>query len=103
MGFAVLAIVIAACSDPGSNCESWRQWGNDSAHAGDSCVSGQPLDTALADIVYDQFTPQEEADESGELIIHYQAPLIDGDDVYMMAKAGAYTPCNTVAGQTNCF
>jgi outer membrane protein assembly factor BamB len=103
MRFVVLASLIVACSEPGSNCEAWRQWGNDSAHAGDSCVSGQPLDTALADIIYDQFTPQEEADESGELIIHYQAPLIDGDDVYMMAKAGAYTPCNTVAGQTNCF
>jgi outer membrane protein assembly factor BamB len=103
MRFVVLASLIAACSDAGPNCDSWLQWGKDAAHAGDSCVSGQPLDTALADLVYDPFTPQEVADAGGDLIIHYQAPLIDGDDVYMMTKTGAYTPCNTVAGQADCF
>src|SRR5262245_57391433 len=103
MRFVIAVLAIAGCAEQTSACESWRQWGNAPTHAGASCASGPPLDTALADVVYDPFTPQEEQDAGGDLIIHYQAPLIDGDDVYMMTKSGDYTPCNTVAGMVDCF
>ena len=77
-----------------AECNSWRQWGNDAAHDGASCVTGQPLHGMLSDMVYDPFLSQEVADARGDLLVHYQAPLIDGDDVYMMTKHGAYTPCH---------
>ncbi len=33
----------------------------------------------------------EQALNSGDLLVHYQTPLIDGNDVYMESKAGSYT------------
>ena len=98
----VLASALAACGDnarpvdgvAGPGCDAWRQWGNSAAHAGASCVRGQPLHTMLSEMVYDPFLAQEVADGRGDLFVHYQAPLMDGDDLYMMAKKGTYTPCN---------
>ena len=80
------------------DCSAWRQWGNNAAHAGASCVRGQPLAARLSSTVYDPFLAQEVADANGELIVHYQTPLIDGDDLYMMTKKGTYTPCNVDVG-----
>jgi outer membrane protein assembly factor BamB len=90
----------AAGSDAGSDaavvssdCNSWRQWGNNAAHAGASCVRGQPLGAQLSSVVYDPFLDQEVADAFGLLVVHYQTPLIDGGDLYMMTKNGVYTAC----------
>jgi hypothetical protein len=98
----LVVIGLAACGDnfgngvsATSDCESWHQWGNGAAHAGASCASGQPLHRIMSELVYDPFLAQEIADGKGDLFVHYQAPLIDGDDLYMMAKRGTYTPCNT--------
>ncbi|HEX3766315.1 MAG TPA: hypothetical protein VHW23_46805 [Kofleriaceae bacterium] len=77
-----------------SDCNSWRQWGNNAAHIGASCVRGQPLAGQLSSTVYDPFLAQEIADTFGVLFVHYQTPLIDGDDLYMMTKKGTYTPCD---------
>jgi hypothetical protein len=94
------ALAAAGCSghsrssdEPG--CDSWLQWGNTASHSGESCVSGQPLETRLADMVYDPFVAQEVHDTQGGLIVHYQTPLLDGDNLYMMTKKGTYTPCHT--------
>jgi hypothetical protein len=62
-------------------------------------IAGQNTAHQLSDIVYDKFTPQEEAEEAAiigapVLLVHYQAPLVDGNDVYMMTKSGTYTSCN---------
>jgi outer membrane protein assembly factor BamB len=94
----VVVACLAACGDnstlpPESHCDGWRQWGNDDGHTGRSCAAGQPLERVLADIVLDPMTPMEEYDAGGELTIHYQVPLIDGDAVYVMEKRGTYTPC----------
>ena len=86
-----------------AECNSWRQWGNNAAHDGASCVTGQPLHGMLSDMVYDPFLAQEVADARGDLLVHYQAPLIDGDDVYMMTKHGEYTPCHAGADGPACF
>jgi outer membrane protein assembly factor BamB len=100
-------LVLISCGDPtpppSEDCSSWRQWGNSAAHAGASCVSGQPLETTLSEMVYDPYIEQEITDAGGILVVHYQAPLIDGDDLYMMTKRGTYTPCAVVEGQPNCF
>jgi outer membrane protein assembly factor BamB len=104
-------LALSACGDnlsgtidPGPYCDAWHQWGNNASHSGTSCVRGQPLHTVLADTVYDPFLPQEVADAEGDLLVHYQTPLIDGDDLYMMTKKGTYTPCKvTPDGHPSCF
>ncbi len=84
---------------PPSNTPFWAQWGADSQHSGMVAVAGQNPAHQLADIVYDPFTQQEQAESApvvGEaaLLAHYQAPLIDGNDVYMVAESGTYIACN---------
>ncbi len=108
MRILAVAVILAACGDnrvegpPPPGCDAWHQWGNNASHDGASCVSGQPLRTALSSTVYDPFLAQELADAGGELLVHYQAPLIDGDDLYMMTKHGTYTPCNTGSDGPSC-
>ncbi len=108
MRIVAIAVLLAACGDnhgfesPSPGCDAWHQWGNNASHDGSSCVSGQPLHTALSSMVYDPFLPQETADAGGNLLVHYQAPLIDGDDLYMMTKHGTYTPCNLGSNGPSC-
>jgi hypothetical protein len=69
-------------------------------------ASGQGVTHQLADIIYDKFVAQEEAEaatSSGEpvLLVHYQAPVIDGNDVYMMTKSGTYNSCTPVGAWQN--
>src|SRR5262249_29327102 len=44
----------------------------------------------IADIIYDPFVPQEQAFTGGELLTHYQVPLLAGEDVFMAFKTGSY-------------
>lgn len=103
-----VAMVAAACGDnspPAAYrfCDSWHQWGNNPSHTGASCSSGQALTQILADVVIDQFAADEEKDtSSGDLVVHFQVPLIDGDDVFMMTKTGKYRPCLISANVPNC-
>ena len=105
----LLVMTLAACGDNhpddtgAAGCDAWHQWGNNASHAGTSCVEGQPLHTRLADMVYDPFISQEVADASGNLIVHYQSPLLEGDHLYMMTKKGTYTPCHVGADGPLCF
>jgi outer membrane protein assembly factor BamB len=46
-----------------------------------------------AGVPFDPFVEGEVADGEGDLYIHYGVPLIFGDDVYIEAKSGSYTPC----------
>jgi outer membrane protein assembly factor BamB len=105
---AAAAVALIACGDdpvtpltsPG--CDAWHQWGNNASHDGRSCIRGQPLKAMLGDMIYDPFIAQEVADANGNLLVHYQAPLLDGDDLYMMTKHGSYTPCNAGADGPSC-
>lgn len=97
LGFAITTgLGLGACGDNSGNevrlgpyCDAWHQWGNDASHAGASCVRGQPLHSALADMIYDPFIESEFVDARGDVIVHYQAPLIDGDDLYMMTRSSS--------------
>lgn len=77
----------------------WAQWGRDASHRGQARVVGQPLDAILADVPLDPFIEQEIAEVSDEhdgeraLLVHYQAPLTSGDDVFVQTKGGTFTPC----------
>lgn len=89
-----------------SNTPFWAQWGSNPQHSGNVAVAGQSLNTKQADIVYDPFVDQEKAENTtlfGEavLTVHEQAPITDGNDVYMVTKTGTYTSCNPVGDWTN--
>ena len=79
-----------ACTSP----TPFSQWGQDAAHSGATCNQGQPLASILADLTYDPFVEQAKAEASGDLLAHYQAPLVDGDDAFMEWKSGVFVPCN---------
>jgi hypothetical protein len=71
--------------------QSWPQWAQNQQHTGFLNVAGQAPNRILADFLYDPLVPQEQALNGGELLVHYQTPLVDGNDVYMESKAGSYT------------
>jgi len=79
---------------------NWLQWGRTAQHNGDSPVVGQNPQAQLADITYDPFVAQEQAEAGGPLTAHYQVPLIDGDTTFLEYKTGVYTPCNPPGSHT---
>jgi hypothetical protein len=76
-----------------SSCVDWPQWGQNAAHNGNSCGVGQIPTQTLDDITYDPFADQVAADNFG-IVVHYQVPLIVGDDLYAELKTGSYIPCD---------
>jgi hypothetical protein len=66
----------------------WPQWGAGPTHESSSSAIGQPLDYTLSDIVYDPLAPAEQAAGNGDLLTHFQAPIVDGADVFMTYKSG---------------
>jgi outer membrane protein assembly factor BamB len=77
---------------------NWPQWGQNAQHQGISDATGQALNAQRADIVYDRFVPLEQQDNGGDLLAHYQAPLVVGNDVYMEFKSGRYVACDPTTG-----
>src|SRR4030095_4784345 len=77
--------------------EDWPQWMKDPQHTGATSVAGQNLNQILEDIVYDPFVEDEKAPANGDgdLLVHYQTPLVDGNNVYMEFKTGVYTSMTT--------
>jgi hypothetical protein len=68
----------------------WPQMGHDSQHGSMVSTLGQPLNRILQDIVYDPFVSAEIAAGGGDLLVHYQTPILDGNDVYMEFKGGNF-------------
>lgn len=68
----------------------WPQIGANPGHSGHVAVAAQPLLQLMSDIVYDPFVDQEQAAFNGDLFVHYQVPLVDGDGVYMEFKSGTF-------------
>jgi hypothetical protein len=85
-----IAVTVAAVAF----AEDWLQWGQDARHTGQVNVLGQSPSRILADIIYDPFVSQAQAEEGGELLAHYQTPLVTGQDVFMEFKSGKYVNCN---------
>jgi hypothetical protein len=99
----VLLAGVPGWSDEGGRSKDWPQWGQNPQHTGTSNVSGQRIDKLLDDVIYDPFVTAEKADPTlgeGDLHVHYQVPLTDGDDVYMEFKTGAYTSALNWNSQT---
>jgi hypothetical protein len=70
--------------------QDWPQWANDPSHAERARAVGQSLQRNAVDIVYDPLALREIFAYNDELLVHYQAPLVDGDDVYMLTKSGTF-------------
>jgi outer membrane protein assembly factor BamB len=73
------------------SAQTWNQWAGGPRHTGALPVYGQALREQLANVVYDPFVPLERAEAGGTLLVHYQTPLSDGNDVFMEVKGGTYT------------
>ena len=72
----------------------WPQWGLNSQHTlFDGGVVGQPLNQNVVNLHYDFNIAAEKADPNaaGDLLVHYQVPLVDGNDVYIESKDGTYS------------
>lgn len=80
--------------------DGWPQWGQNPQHSGAIDTLGQSPSRKLADIVYDPFVAQEQGENFGELLAHYQAPLTDGQDVFMEFIGGKYNSCNPPGSYT---
>ncbi len=75
---------------------SWAQLGQNAAHTGGACAPAQGFTSILASITFDPFVAQELLDAKAhngdaELLVHYQTPLVTGDDVYVETKSGTYS------------
>ena len=75
--------------------QTWNQWGGGPRHTGSIPVYGHTLREQLADVVYDPFVDAERSEAGGSLLVHYQTPLSDGNDVFMATKSGSYTGFRT--------
>jgi outer membrane protein assembly factor BamB len=98
VGLCGVSLVLTTVSGQGPTL-TWPQWAQNPQHTGFLNVAGQPLNRILANIVYDPLVPDEQARNGGDLLAHYQTPLVEGNDVYMESKAGSYT-VGSYASQT---
>ncbi len=85
---------------------SWTQLGQNAAHTGGACAPAQGFTSVLATVTFDPFVDQEVLDAQAQngqsaLAVHYQAPLVSGDDVYVETKSGTYTGCSNVVTEQN--
>jgi hypothetical protein len=86
--------------DDDERSRGWPQWGQNPQHSGTIDVEGQRLERLLADRVYDPFVPLEQHDALAQqgvgfdLLAHYQAPLVDGQDAFMEFKSGRWVVCD---------
>lgn len=91
---ATVTVTFTVAAPAPSNNPTWAQWGANPEHEGMVSQAGQSLAHQLADIVYDPFVSQAQTESGGDLLAHYQATIVDGNDIYMMMKTGNYTPCH---------
>ena len=92
--FALLPISAGAQILAPKPPSSWPQWGLNPQHTlFDGAVTAQPLNENLVNLVYDFNVSAEKADPNqlGDLAVHYQVPLVDGNDVFVESKDGTYS------------
>ena len=80
----MLFLLVPACAF----AAGWTQWGAGPAHESSSAATGQPFEYTLDDVIYDPLAPDEQQAGDGDLLVHYQAPIVDGSDIFMTFKSG---------------
>jgi hypothetical protein len=93
--FSILAIAVWSLQPIPSvtlaqSAPAWPQWAQNAEHTGTLNVAGQNLNRILANVVYDPLVRDEMAANGGDLLAHYQTPLVDGNDVFMESKSGTF-------------
>jgi hypothetical protein len=88
---AGIALVLTFVPVDAAAPRNWPQWAQNPQHQGFVDVAGQSLSRALTSIQYDPNVPAEQAASGGELLAHYQAPLVHEQDVFMEFKSGPFT------------
>ncbi|MGZ4896203.1 MAG: hypothetical protein ACXVJ0_07125 [Candidatus Angelobacter sp.] len=91
---AFLSVAAGAQILAPSHPPDWAQWGLNAQHSlFDGGVTGQPLNRNIVNLVYDFNIDAEKADPNatGDLLVHYQVPLVDGNDVFIESKDGTYS------------
>jgi hypothetical protein len=94
IGLTVAAWSIIHAANAPIFVTDWPQWGRTSLHTSSIGVQGQNPEVQLANIVYEPFVAQEQAESGGELLAHYQVPLVDNGVVLMEFKTGKYISCD---------
>ena len=93
---ALSALLVAASL----YAQDWPQFGRTAQHEGATSTGGNHLDRIEAGLVVDPFAEAEKDASGDELIVHYPVPLVDGDDLYLLAKGGVFTTLSTRETQT---
>ena len=68
------------------NAQSWQQWGQNPRHTGAVSIAGQKPVRLFGQFTYDSLADQIRQDTGGNLLVHYMAPLVDGDEVFIMSR-----------------
>ena len=95
LAFGLAALPICA--------QNWHQWGQNSRHTGAVPVAAQKPERVLGQFTYDSLADQMREDSGGDLLVHYMAPLVDGNDVFIVSRGeslwvscrGNPAPCGT--------
>jgi len=72
---------------------NWNQWAQNPQHTGNISLYGQGLNRILANVLYDSLADAERQVE-GELLSHYQVPLVSGNDILVAFRTGTFDPTN---------
>lgn len=87
----------AAGLDAGTSPD-WAQWARTPQHTASISAAGQTPRKHLANITFDPFVKKEQAESDGgakgDLLVHYQVPLVDGDSAFLEYKTGFYHSCD---------
>jgi len=79
--------------------DGWFQWGRTAQHESAAPVVGQTLVKIESEVVLDPFADLEKAATGGFLITHYEAPVIDSNDLFLVIKSGSFTGLQTRESQ----
>jgi outer membrane protein assembly factor BamB len=71
----------------------WPQASRSPGHGGTTCARGQALEAVKLTATVDENAELEKAERDGNLLVHYQVPLLSGDDVIVAHKTGTYVAC----------
>ena len=104
LGALGLVLAAAAVYAAGGPPPFWGQWGRGPTHTSFVNVAGQTGSKIQASIVYAPFVSKEQQGKyaAGGLLVHYQTPLLDGNDVFMECKTGQYSNIKDWTVQTWC-
>ncbi|HEX7154809.1 MAG TPA: hypothetical protein VF618_25220 [Thermoanaerobaculia bacterium] len=97
---ALPVVLLLSLAATASAQNGWYQWGRNGSHDSASPVVAQSLGRIEAEIVVDPHAKAAQFATGGSLLIHYQAPVVDGEDLYSVLKGGTYTAPGTRESQT---